>query len=233
MNSNESKSSASRRNFLGTMAAGAAAGVTSIAAPITSFANENFNIDGRFDDPEAMFKKINGKHRVVYDSTEPNGVFPFAWPYIFLATNEMTGTPNKDCNVVVVLRHFSIGYALSDAMWSKYKLGEMFKENDSKTNAPATRNPFWKPKPGDYSIPGVGEVKIGIDQLQQRGVMFCACNMAITVYSAAAAGKMNMKPEDVKKEWTDNVLPGIQIVPSGVWALGRAQEKQCAYIFAG
>ena len=63
--------------------------------------------------------------------------------------------------------------------------------------------------------------------------MFCVCNMAITVYSAAAAGKMGLKPEDVKKEWTENVLPGIQIVPSGVWALGRAQEKQCAYIFAG
>ena len=44
---------------------------------------------------------------------------------------------------------------------------------------------------------------------------------------------MGLKPEDVKKEWTDNVLPGVQIVPAGVWALGRAQEKQCAYIFAG
>ena len=233
MNSNESKLSGNRRNFLGTIAAGAAAGVTSIAAPITSFANENFNIDGRFDDPEEMFKKITGKHRVVYDSTEPNGVFPFAWPRIFLVTNEMTGTPSKNCSVVVVLRHNSIGYALSDAMWSKYKLGELFKAPDPKTNVPATRNPFWKPKPGDFSIPGIGEVQIGIDQLQASGVMFCACNMAITVYSAAVAGKMNMKPEDVKKEWTDNVLPGIQIVPSGVWALGRAQEHQCAYIFAG
>jgi intracellular sulfur oxidation DsrE/DsrF family protein len=29
------------------------------------------------------------------------------------------------------------------------------------------------------------------------------------------------------------VLPGIQVVPSGVWALGRAQEHDCAYVFAG
>jgi len=29
------------------------------------------------------------------------------------------------------------------------------------------------------------------------------------------------------------VLPDIQIVPSGVWALGRAQQKGCGYIFAG
>jgi hypothetical protein len=37
----------------------------------------------------------------------------------------------------------------------------------------------------------------------------------------------------VKKDFLANILPGIQPVPSGVWALGRAQEKKCAYIFCG
>ena len=234
MNTNESKEGTNRRNFLGTLATGAAAvGLTTIAPSLNAFAGETKKFPAVYGDPEEMFKKITGKHRVVYDSTEPNGVFPFAWPRIFLVTNEMTGTPNKDCSVVVVLRHNSMVYALPDAMWSKYKLGELSKAPDPKTNAPSLRNPFWKPKSGDFSVPGLGEVQIGIDQLQASGVMFCVCNMALTVYSAIVAGQMNMKPEDVKKEWTDNVLPGIQIVPSGVWALGRAQEKQCAYIFAG
>ena len=234
MDTNETKEGTNRRNFLGTIATGAAAiGLTSIAPSLSAFGSETRFDPKVYGDPEEMFKKIAGKHRVVYDSTEPNGVYPFAWPRIFLVTNEMTGTPSKDCSVVVVLRHDSMGYALSDAMWSKYKLGEMFHAVDPKTNAPALRNPFWKPKSGDYSVPGIGEVQIGIDQLQSSGVMFCVCNMAITVYSSVAAGAMNMKAEDVKKEWTDNVLPGIQVVPSGVWALGRAQEKQCAYIFAG
>ena len=44
---------------------------------------------------------------------------------------------------------------------------------------------------------------------------------------------MNLKAEDVKKEWVSGLLPGIQVVPSGVWAIGRAQEKGCAYCFAG
>ena len=234
MNNNESQEGTNRRNFLGTLATGAAAvGLTTIAPSLNAFAGEVKFDPKVYGDPEEMFKKITGKHRVVYDSTQPNGVFPFAWPRIFLVTNEMTGTKNQDCSVVVVLRHHSVGYALSDAMWSKYKLGELCNAPDPKTNQPALRNPFWKPKAGDYIIPGVGDVPIGIDQLQASGVMFCVCNMAITVYSAMAAGKMNMKAEDAKKEWTENVLPGIQIVPSGVWALGRAQEKQCAYIFAG
>jgi len=42
-----------------------------------------------------------------------------------------------------------------------------------------------------------------------------------------------LKAEDVKKDWVANLLPGIQVVPSGVWAVGRAQEHKCAYVFAG
>jgi intracellular sulfur oxidation DsrE/DsrF family protein len=57
--------------------------------------------------------------------------------------------------------------------------------------------------------------------------------MAITVYGNVAAGMMNMDPAEVIKEWKAGLLPGIQIVPSGVWAIGRAQEHGCKYCFAG
>src|SRR5262245_37463036 len=143
MNTNESKEGTNRRSFLGTLATGAAAvGLGTLSPSLTAFAGEAKFDHKVYGDPEEMFKKITGKHRVVYDSTEPNGVYPFAWPRIFLVTNEMTGTPNKDCNVVVVLRHTALGYALSDAMWSKYKLGELFHAPDPKTNEPSVRNPF-------------------------------------------------------------------------------------------
>jgi intracellular sulfur oxidation DsrE/DsrF family protein len=38
---------------------------------------------------------------------------------------------------------------------------------------------------------------------------------------------------ELKKEWVAGLLPGVQVLPSGVWAVGRAQEKGCSYIFAG
>ena len=82
-------------------------------------------------------------------------------------------------------------------------------------------------------MPGVGEVLIGIDQLQASGVMFCVCETAITVYSAAIAGKMKLDAKEVRADFMSGILPGIQPVPSGVWALGLAQEKGCGYIFAG
>src|SRR5204863_78838 len=120
---------------------------------------------------------------------QPNDVFPFAWPRVFLMTNEKTGTPAHDCGVVVVLRHSAIGYALEDKLWSKYNLGEFFKADDPETKKPSMRNPFWKPKPGAFKVPGIGEVQIGINELQANGVMFCCCNAALTVYSAVATAE--------------------------------------------
>ena len=234
MNTNETKEGTSRRNFLGSLATGAAAvGLTTIAPTLNSFAGEANTIPSVYGDPEEIFKKINGKHRIVFDSPHPHEIYPFAWPRVFLLTNEATGTASKDCSVMVVLRHSSIGYAMEDRVWAKYGLGKMFEANDPETKQPATRNPFWKPKAGAFKVPGIGEILIGVNQLQEAGVLFVVCAAAINVYSAAAAAAMNLKHEDVKNDFMSALLPGIQPVPSGVWALGRAQEKGCGYIFAG
>ena len=226
------KSPTNRRGFLGSLASGAAAvGFATIAPSISANAEDYSSPEP--GDPEAWLKKINGKHRIVFDSTEPHEIFPFAWPKVFMMTNAATGTAEKDCSVVVVLRHSSMGYALEDRLWEKYKLGEHMKVNDGKTKAPATRNPFWKPAQGDYNVPGIGPVEIGINTLQDDGVIFVVCNMAILVNAHVIAGKMGLKGEDVQKDLLSGVLPGIEIAPSGVWAVGRAQEKGCGYCFVG
>ncbi len=90
-----------------------------------------------------------------------------------------------------------------------------------------------KPKQVDFKLPGFGNVDIGINELQASGVMFAVCEAAISVYSTVVADKMKMDADAVKKDWMSGLLPGIQPVPSGVWALGRAQENGCGYIFAG
>ena len=222
-----------RRSFLGTFTAGAATlGLATLFQPLQAGATDIPGFDP--DDPDAWFRPLKGrKHSIVFDVPDPHGIFPFAWPRVFLMTNEKTGTTAKDCGVVVVLRHGAIGYALEDSLWSKYNLGEVFKAEDPETQKPSTRNPFWKPKPGAFKIPGIGEVQIGINELQSSGVMFCVCSAALTVYSAAVADGMKLKAEDVYKEWVAGLLPDIQPVPSGVWALGRAQENGCKYCFAG
>ncbi len=218
-----------RRKFLQSLTLGAAAiGTAGISAPISASAE---GIDAWYEgDPELWMKKIKGKHRIVYDVTEPHQQFPFAWPRVFLLTNEATGTPPGDCSVVVVLRHNAIPFALNNDLWEKYKLGEMFHVKDVNTNQTPSKNPFWNPAPGTYKFPGFGVVSIGINELQESGVQFLVCDAAMTVYSAIAAGNSGNAAE-IKKEWAAGVLPGIHVVPSGVWAVGRAQEKGCGYCF--
>ncbi len=220
---------ANRRAFLGQVTGAAALlGVSSLVNPAS--ANDVKHVfTGDADDPDVWFNSVKGKHRMVFDCTEPKEIFPFAWPKIYMMTNEATGAAVTDCTAVVVLRHSAMCFALQDNMWAKYKFGEMFKVNDPQTKAAALRNPFWKPKPDDFSAPGIGVVQLGIPLLQTEGIMFCACAMAITVYSAVAAGATNQDAATVKKEWLDNLIPGIPAMPSGVWAVGRAQEHGCGY----
>ena len=226
----QKKTGNARRDFLGNIAAGAASlALLSIPSPLKAAPS----LFQQTSDADEWFNQINGKHRVVFDAVRPNGMFPFVWPRVFLMTNQATGTPEKDSSVVVVLRHEAIPYAFDDRIWSTYKFGEVFKTNDEATKTPLVRNPFWKPKEGTYRVPGFGVVPIGINELQSSGVMFAVCNAAMTVYSAALADGMKMDPSAVMKDWKSGLLPGVQIVPSGVWALGRAQEHKCAYIYAG
>jgi intracellular sulfur oxidation DsrE/DsrF family protein len=220
-----------RREFLGSIAAGAVS-MGMMAIPSQLKANPLL-LNEPADDLEAWFNSLQGKHKVVYDVPEPNGILPFAWPKVFMMTNQMTGTPINESNVVVVLRHDAICYAFADNMWAKYKFGEHFKADDPLTKKPAVRNPFSNPKEGDFSVPGVGNVAIGIPDLQKDGVKFCVCGMAMTVHSAVMGASIKKDGTELKNDWMTGLLPGIMVVPSGVWALGRAQEHGCGYIYAG
>ena len=231
MKTNYPTQSDQRRNFLKQVATGAAVLGTGMLSSTLSLAADI--VQPGNSDADEWFKHIKGVHKIVFDVTNPNGMSPFAWPRVFTLTNAATGTPEKDCGVVVILRHDAIPYALNNRLWAKYKFGEMFKIMEADGKTPATKNPFWQPAPGTYKVPGVGPVQIGINELQATGVKFCACGMAIQVFSAIAAAQGNLDATAIKREWIAGLLPGIQLVPSGVWAVGRAQEHGCAYCFAG
>ena len=215
----------SRREFIGTLAAGA----TGILATSGSLVAAPLHPTVPVNDADDWMSKIKGKHRILYDATEPHDGFPIIWSWVFYKTNNQTGTLDADLTAVVVLRHNAIPLAMEDRLWEKYKFGETFKVNDSTTSAPAVRNPYYIPKDQMWLTNGIE----GIKALQARGVMFCVCEMAIAVYSGMIAKGMNLNAEDVKKDWFSGLLPGIQPVPSGVWAISRAQEKGCAYCYAG
>ncbi len=220
--------STSRRNFLEKIALGSAiGGITGLVNPV--FGNTVSDGNARIHEADEWFKKVKGTHRVVYDGSTPHDGFPIIWNWVFYLTNNQTDSPDSDITAMTVLRHSGIGFALEDRLWAKYKLGEALGVKDPISGEPSLRNPYYDPKPGDFPMPQIQ----GIKDLQERGAMFCVCGLAIQVYSGAVASSMNLNAEEVTKDMMSGVLPGIQVVPSGVWALGRAQEHGCAYIFAG
>lgn len=209
-----------RRGFLGRIAA-FAAGLT-VAAPAALSAETSSA--GLSADPalDAWFGRIKGKHRVIFDTPEPNGGMAAVWPRIYL--NTMAATYPGEATAVVILRHAGIPLGMSDALWSKYKLGETFNIKDG--DVPAVKNPY-------ATITGLPIPGLGISELLKSGVLVGLCDVALTVYSSGAAQKMNMDPAAVKAEWVAGLLPGVQIVPSGVLGVAHSQELGCNYIFAG
>jgi len=175
-------------------------------------------------DPEHWLDKLSGKHRQVFDGFVPNDGFPLAFAATFLATQG----PKPDAGAVLVLRHTAFPIALGDAVWEKYKIGETFKITDPATNAPAVRNPFLKPKPGVLLTD-----EMAIDRLIAKGVLVGGCNVALNVLSGKLAGNAGVTPQVALADWTAAVIPGITIIPSGVWGVNRAQEKGCTYCSGG
>lgn len=211
----------SRRMFIGKLAVGTAVGLTSLTALKRP---ENL-----MNGADAWFKTAKGAHRIVYDASEPHDGLPFIWSWVFYHSNNETGVPDSDMTSMIVLRHNAIPFALEDRLWQKYKLGEVFKVTDNTTGKPALRNPFYEPREGDFLERGID----GIHRMQERGGMFCVCNMALKFYSEMVAKAASLEAEQVYEDWKSGVLPDIQIVPSGVWAVGRAQEHGFAYCYAG
>jgi len=216
-----------RRGFLGTLAASTAAGLASLTPLSLEAATKTRRIPENAADAafEAWLNKITGKHKMLFDAPEVNSGMPVVWPRVWLnGNNENYGTKDTDNSAVIVLRHAGIPIAMHDALWAKYKLGEVFNIKDG--DAAATRNVFAKQMP--LPLPGTG-----IEQLLASGAQFGVCNIALTIYSGAVAQKMGLDPAAVKAEWVAGLIPGAQVVPSGVLAVARSQEKGCAYCFAG
>jgi intracellular sulfur oxidation DsrE/DsrF family protein len=220
----DAKLHGNRRDFLGLAATAAAAGLGAIVPVAGAVAAS--------DNPSTDFTRwldsISGTHKQLYDMPELNGGFGLVWSWAFFTTGAQAyGVPESHLGVVVVLRHNALPLAFNDSVWAKYKLGEFFKIEDPDTKAPAVRNPYYL-KPGGIPVPDAS-----LQKLIARGVKVAACNLAITVYSGILAQKTGLKQDDIKKDWTEAVFPGIQIVPSGVVACNGAVSRGCVYVFAG
>ena len=212
----DSKGVAPRRTFFGHLGGAVALGIAGLVSRPAAAQAPATQTDG-----PNWPGTLQGRHKQVVDAFEPNSGFPLAFAYTFLL-------PNESATAVVVLRHGAFPIALEHAMWEKYKIGETFKIIDPETKAPATKNPFLRPKAGVLVVDDMA-----LDRLLARGVVFGACNVALLVQSKMLAGNAGVSAENAAKEWAANVVGGVTVIPSGTWGVNRAQEAGCTYCAGG
>ena len=215
----ETTDGAARRSLFGRLAGATALGLAGLLPARSGAQTAAAERDGP-DWPG----KLAGRHRQLVDGYQINGGSPLGFAHNFLATNTSPG----EATVVVILRAGALPIALASAMWAKYKIGESFKIIDPETNAPAVKNPFLHPKPGVLRTDAEA-----VDRLLAAGAVFGACDMALHGQSKKLAGNAGVSADDAAKECAANVLPGITIIPSGVWGVNRAQEAGCTYCSGG
>lgn len=211
-----------RRGFLGSVAVGAAG----LMLSQLSIAGAEVPGSGAAVGDE-WISRIKGKYRQVFDCTTFNDGFGAAYPLNFIeSTKEALKVADSEITAVVVFRHFSMPILLTDAIWAKYPIGETLGVKDPKTNAPAKRNIFRDNIP---LYPGLTYEQ----EMTSRGVIFTACNMALTVISGMTSAKAGVTAEQAKKEWTEGLIPGVNLAASGVYAVNRAQQAGCSYCYGG
>jgi intracellular sulfur oxidation DsrE/DsrF family protein len=160
--------------------------------------------------------KIPGQHRLVFDTTEPGGMSSA----LLYATNFYTanqsdyGLQNSDLAVVIVARHVSTPFAYNEAIWTKY--GVQLSSFIDKNKEPSKTNAYARQLNG----------AIG------RGVQLAVCQMATRAIAGMIAGAVNAGADDVFKEISENLLPNSHLVPAGIVAVARAQERGYALVHA-
>jgi intracellular sulfur oxidation DsrE/DsrF family protein len=174
--------------------------------------------------------QVPGQHRFVFDTTSPDG-FGGALLYVnnfFLANQTGYGVGNTDLAVVIVARHNSTQFAYNDAMWMKYGavLGQRAGVTDPQTKQSPKVNIYNQPA----SVAALPSFGITLDSLLKKGVHLAVCQMATRRFAGGIAQATGGTADGVYNELVANLVANAHVVPAGIVAVSRAQER--GYSFA-
>lgn len=177
--------------------------------------------------------RVQGQCRMVFDGPEVAEGTIFHQARSFLrGYTDVYGTKDGELGAVLVMRHAGIPMAVNDRLWDELELGKEFKLKDPETGKAARRNPFLQtsnPKDAKYSMIWPDG---GLDTLLKRGAIGLACNMALFRIVSMIAKKQKLDNKAAREKALANLVPGVIVQPSGIFAVARAQQAGCHYIRA-
>jgi len=210
-----------RRSFLSSLGAAFALKPPTLSAQSgasSSFEPARHNEDDWLD-------KVPGKHRLVFDSTAPDGFgASLLYSSNFLDTNKNAyGLEYSDVALVIVVRHNSTAFAYNDAMWSKY--GKVFATRMGLSNPESRQtNPYLT------NAAGMASNGMTLDSVLKRGAHLAVCRLATRNLANQAANATQGQADKINEELIANIVTNAHMVPAGIVALSRAQER--GYTFA-
>ena len=171
---------------------------------------------------DEWFDKIPGKHRTFLDAVSAHGV----GEALHFASNIITtsksgyGLESNEVAIVVCLRHAATAFAFTDAIWSKYGASL---PPDPKTDAPAMKNLYNSSDRRDEAF----------DALIKLGVHFAVCDKSTQGLAGSLARRTDGQSDAVYKDLVAHAIGNAHMVPSGIVAVGHAQEHGYAYAYCG
>jgi intracellular sulfur oxidation DsrE/DsrF family protein len=220
-----------RRDFLRQLTiATAAVGGGAIARPLgaeeVSRAAELLSASSAAWDMSWVEQVQRAQYKAVFDSpTLADGAALDLAAGIQNEFKEVSGSHDV-VRMVIIMRQLGQVMAFNDELWDRYAIGEERKVNDPLTKQPARRNPYAKALPGEPEW----AVAEKLDTLRARGAIFLVCNRASMNWARSAAERTKKDVEQVQNEVRNGLVPGATLMPSGVFALVRAQNAGCAYM---
>ncbi|HWE48192.1 MAG TPA: hypothetical protein VG273_00280 [Bryobacteraceae bacterium] len=219
-----------RRSFLTSLNAGAAS-LAALAVGTSAMAQEKPAAPAaRFEparhDKDNWFDEIPGKHRLIFDTSSPDGVgdaILFAGNFIRVNKVEY-GLDENELAVIIVLRHRSTPFGYKDSMWAKYPAG--LTGHAAPFEDPKTKEP---PKLNIYNSADYGRLLSSrgatLESLTKRGVHLAVCSSATRGTAGEIARMTGGNADAINAELIANLLPNGRMVPAGIVAVSRAQER--------
>ena len=227
-------SSSERRSFLARLSAG----VTAFAAVVMG----EGTIQGQLAAPTKWqperhekydwLDKLPSKHRLVFDTTTPDGLGEaIAFTSNFMRVNRTDyGLQNDDLAVVIVVRHRSTPFAYNDAIWAKYgiPMASRAQFTDPKTKIAPKVNVY---NAADYGaqLPSRGTT---LDSLLKQGVQLAVCQVATRGIAGTIAEATGGNTDAIYDELVASIGSGARMVPAGIVAVNRAQERGYSFVSA-
>ncbi len=142
----------------------------------------------------------------------------------FTANKEGYGLAPSQLAVIIVLRAESTSFGYNDTVWKKYgkELSKILKLEQVHM-----ANPY------NAAAPGLANRGVAISTLIADGAHFAVCGMSTMGLSHGLAAQTHGNADDIHKEIVANLIPNSHLVPAGIAAVNRAQERGYAFAYTG